>query len=264
METPNQDHIEYIERYLNNKLPDQERITFEAKLESSKELREQVEWVRNLPDFLFSMEKERLTEQVKTWIDDKTPEDQGRPREAKQKSINSFSRSLKIVASLAATFLLISLAWLFFLKQDKTPVQQANDYIALYHSAPLILRGQQSEAWQGVIQLYKKRDFGNMIESMSPLVNKPTVSLEQLFYIGLAHLYTTPPSLDSTLYYFSLNIQKDSITYKEDIDWYSSLIYIKQGKLEKAQTLLSSIQASTSKYKDNANILLRSLSKPQM
>lgn len=261
METPDQNQIEYIERYLNNELPDQERITFEAELESNQVLREQVDWVRNLPDFLFSVEKERLSEQVKTWIEDKNPTAQNPPRKAKPKPIHSSYRLLKTIASLAAVLALVFLAGLFFLPQDKTPDQQADDYIALYHPDPLILRGQQSEAWQNAIQSYKKRDFDKMLESMQPLVNQPNASLEQLFYMGLAHLYTSPPALDSSLYYFSLNTQKDKITYQEDIDWYTSLIYLKQGKIEQARALLSAIQLRKSKYQDRAHTLLQELSK---
>lgn len=261
METFDKNNIEYIERYLNNELPDQEKLTFEAKIESNKELREQVDWVRNLSDSLFSVKKEHLTEQVKSWMDEESPTDQSEKTATKQEQSNSFSRPIKIAAALAAVLALLFLVWFFFLKQDETPVQKANQYIALYHSDPVILRGNQSEEWQRAIQLYKERDFDNMIESMMPIINQPNVSPEQLFYTGLAHLYNAPPALDSTLYYFSLNIKKDSVSYKEDIDWYSSLIHLKQGKPEKARPLLNSIKRSNSKYKNSASTLLKGLPK---
>ena len=151
MDEPDQNKIELIERYLNNKLSDQEKTDFEAELESNARLREQLDWVRNLPDFLFSMEKERLSEQVKDWMDEKTPAEQDNIREIKKAPSSFFSRNLKIVASLAAIFLVVSLGWYIF-KQGKTFDQQANEYIALYHADPVILRGEQSEAWQRAIK----------------------------------------------------------------------------------------------------------------
>ncbi len=260
MDIPDQKHIEYIERYLNNELPDQEKITFEADLQSNEVLREQVEWVRNLPNFLFSMEKERLSEQVQTWMEDKTPTeaDQAPIQKTKPAQSHSFARTLKIVASLAAAVLLVFLAW-HFLQPKPTPAQQVDQYIALHHADPLILRGNQSKEWQSAIQFYKAQDFENMIGSMKPLVSDPKVSLEQLFYNGLAHLYTSPPALDSTLYYFSLTSQRDDLAYKEEIDWYSSLVYIKQGELERARVLLNTLQSSDSKYKDQAKNLIQQL-----
>ena len=259
MDTPDQKQMEYIERYLNNELPDQERITFDAEVQSNDALREQVDWVRNLPKALFSMEKERLSEQVKNWMDDKSPADQYPIQNAKPEPNNSFFRVLRIASSVAAVFLVVFLAW-FFLGSNKTLVQQTNEHIALHHTDPVILRGNQKEEWKHAIQLYKERDFDNMIGTMQALVNDPNASLEQLFYLGLAHLYTTPPALDSTLYYFSLTTQKDALTYKEDIDWYTSLVYIKQGEMEKARALLDAIQVGSSKYKEQASSLIQQLS----
>lgn len=249
MEKPNFTNIEYIEKYLSGALSKEEVEEFEQELETNLELKEMVESVENLPNDLLEIEKNRLSQNVKAWMNEDKKEVKDVPQD--KKPIISIKRR---ILSVAAIFLLVISATWFYTSNSLDSKAQA--FINTYHSNPIALRAMVDDRWEMAAESYTKRDFVTMRDQMDDWIEEDESTAEQLFYYALANLYSNDDAKHSiALDYLSQTEQKDPTTYQEEIAYYRALIYIKEEKYQKAKIELKQIEHSST-YGENAKDLL--------
>ncbi len=251
MEKPDFFEIKYIDRYLNGKLTVDQLKEFERQITLDPVLKEKVEKIKIMPNDLFIIEKDRLAQNVKKWIDiDRSSDVQNSPKER-----GTLTPLSKRILGIAAIFILIvSAIWLFL--STNTPDQKAQLYMAQLHQDPIVLRGSSNDSWELAIENYTNRDFDKMIDEMKKWIENKNSTAEQLFYFALANLYCSHQSYEIALDYFAKTEQKDPTTYKDEITWYRALIFIKRKEYEEARSELMKL-GPTDRYGQNAEDLLK-------
>lgn len=249
MEKSNYFKIKNIERYINNGFEAAEQKEFEQQVQMNPELKEKVEFVKKAPNDLYILEKERLAQNVKSWVVDNAPNNSN-----SSSNKGALSTPLKIILSIAAVIILIgALIWMF--PSDGTLDRQVQMHIAQVHQDPVTLRSPAGDNWDFAIENYTNRDFDKMLRQMELWIENENSTEEQLFYFALANLYATNPSYDIALNYLSKTENKGQSTYTEEIAWYRALIFTKQKRYEDAKSELMKIESSN-RYGQNSRDLL--------
>ena len=254
MEKPNND-IEAIERYLNGEMTGEELIHFEKRMEEDQQLFANVEEIKNLPDSLLDIEKERLSDQVKSWM--KAEEE----TEPKVKELNQKPRVkyLRVAGIAAACIAILFVAGLWLLPfSNQGPNALASNYLSELHHSAVVLRTSTNEQWERSIQAYQNGQFEQMITLMTSLIQNENVTAEQQFYFALAHIYKQREDLDTALLYFGKTEEQDATTYAEELAWYRALIHLKRNENEEVKEELLKISGSN-KYGEKVERLMSEL-----
>lgn len=255
MDKPNKYDIEQIEQYLRGEMKGKELEDFEQTMKEDSALVNQVESIKTLPNNLFLLEKERLKAQTKKWIASEKELDLSDHKGKNQKN----NRLYKYIGASAAAIAIVVMASLWMFNSNQNLNSRTESLIAQYHKGPVTLRASSDKDWEGAIQSYANRNFNQMINQMTPIIEKNGATTEQLFYFALAHLYTNPEQYDKALSYFNQAESQDASSYAEEIAWYRALIFIQKEEFGKAKTELQKIKSS-SRYGVEAESLLEVLS----
>lgn len=210
------ENIEWIEKYLNRQLSEEEEAMLEQRLQEDEAFAEEFEVAVAL-NASFNVEQKAYWKSLR--------------EEVNTQPVNKM-RSLGVrLLSVAAVLLALAVAAYLVLRPGGID-SDVNGYLAQRHMAPGgVVRGQNEESiksWENIRVAYEAENFEAVAEILNSMIDTVTVNKEKYnFYLGLAELYSGAsakalPPLQA--------VAKADNPYQEEAQWFLSLALIKEGK----------------------------------
>ena len=237
---------ELIQKYLENNLSAEELNVFQEKMAADSDFAEDVR-LATMIDANF------LVQQKLHW---KNLLQEEKKFQKGNKRIIPLS-----VWGLAATFLLLITGGLFWLLNSNSLKDQVNQQLADYYVAPEVTRDSVSnldENWNEIRAHYLAQDFERTAAKINEVIEKEGASPKLYFYLGLAHLYNSPPDYSSAEAAFKTILASQN-AFEEETLWFLSLTYLKAGKIELGRPLLQRVVSEKKWKSEEAQKLLKQL-----
>ena len=267
------DHTEYINQYLSGELSGEERLAFEARLASDRELNEQYRLVMQAKDYIKARslleeiendpdlpQAEAQVEEYFSGLNESDRETGKGPagnREIQQTGLQSRSgnRERKVLIwAIPAAAAIIGIAFIIrsFAGTDPNIRLYEKYYRPLSGNVMEVelVRGSNTASIQAGIDCYERKDY-------MCAINNFTYSPEAAFYLGLAHLGAG--NYNEALGSF-LEFERDHPSHP-GVNWYLALTYLHLNKLDEAEKSLNVIIATSSPFYSDPGRLKRRLEK---
>lgn len=231
-----QGRFEQIENFLLGKLDDSEQSEFQRQVIENKNLKQEVELLRII---LNVAENKSLTEDLESIHQSLYPSSKS------SKSIHLW----KYISGIAASFAILALFWFFYGEKEYSSADLYNQY---YQAFPeyITTRNTQTDKNTEAFLQYSKGEFEEAIQ-LFKTTDRQSEAVK--FYLGMSYMETQ--NISQAVATFS-DLLPGSETYREQIVWYLSLAYLKQGKKENTIQLLSKIDENSFQYEQAKELLI--------
>lgn len=252
--------LQDIDRYLDNEMSNEEKIAFESKIDSDPELAMDLklqqdmrslfgedDWVEEDKELLKFPKAKEVTSflrsdeavDVKNIITDVISENKS--------NSNSFSKAYLWMGIAASLLLLFGISQ-FFNTGASDYDQLYSQYIDVGSIPSLVTRGENDSALLQEAQLFfEDKDYEKALQSFIKHQKKSEV-VNPLSYIYAGISYIELNQFDKALEQFDLLKKTDTLQSKKS-DWYTAMVYLKQGEKKKLKQILTSITTNVSNYK---------------
>ncbi len=228
--------IQYIDKYLDGELSEQEVKTFEAEMQSNKDFAHEVKLQQTARE---TVEYANFMDKVETIRNEKSPSEQSK------KSSTGIIRRLLPIVGLAAAALIALLVW--------QPWQ--GSLVDNYYEPYTLNVTQRGTGEQSLLQAEKAYNSGDYTAAL-PIFEKYPDKVEVQLAKGNAEYNLG--KLDAAATTFEQIISTNKYPYHEPIaNWYLALTYLKQDEPEKAKTVLAKIKNGD--YYDRAQRLFKKI-----
>jgi anti-sigma-K factor RskA len=233
-----------FENYLADKLSDNELQSFEKKLETDADFKQEFEIYKNLNTSLKSkFENEESEIALKKTLNNLGSQFIKQNRVNKQKVISLFNyKSLMIAASIA---LLVSL---FIFKNGKPVYSDFSNHNAL----ELVVRGENNGAVVKAENAFNSKNYEEALQQLTILSNTYPNDTEIKLYQGISNLELGNYTNAETIFN---KISQGNSTFANTAIWYKALNYLKQKKFKKCKAVLKTIPKSSDKYSQAKKLL---------
>lgn len=254
------EELKYLEfdKFLNNELTETEKISFEERLNSDADFKQEFEIYKALETSLSSKfeneeaEKElrnTLTELGSTYIKDKIQTEtktitKTKTSETKIISLKRY-RNLMIAASIA---LLIG----FFIFKNGKPVY--SDF-SKHNSLELVVRGDNNETINKAEEAFNNKNYKTAFAQLTILEEQLPNDVEIQLYKGICLTEMDQFSQAETIFN---SISEGDSAFKYKATWYKALNLLKQENFEACKEVLKTIPESTEEF-EQAKKLLKQL-----
>ena len=242
---------EWIEHYLDDSLEQQEKISFEQKLNTDLVFAQEVSIAQETRQAVKLAGRQNLKSRL-----------EGFEKEIEKNSSNNFSffRTLGIALMI---FLALGIAFWWFLqaKQKNTP---AKIYAAQFepYRNPLKLRQvapQQSNSWLKASEYYSQQNFEKAAHAFQQVLNQNSnTAYLAHFYLGVSLLAQKPAHAEKAILAFEAVFDSDN-DYHQAALWYKALAYLQLEKPAEAKSILRKIVANNSYKKEEAKYILKQI-----
>ena len=233
--------MEKIDKYLHNKMNEQERRAFEKELKSKPELAAEMSFLKEA--YLY-LQHQKRREALKDNL-------QQAAHQYRQKRGNIFQLNRKSVLSIAAALALL-LTTVFLLKNLQTDNTMPS-YAELAQHSPLALTqmGAAEEDITAAEQAFNSKNYAAAAETLQRYLEAhPEDQLAQL-YLAISLIETGQTEKAREL----LKPLNQSPDFRDKALWYTALSFFKENQPEKAKPWLQKISPTAKEY-DKAQKLL--------
>lgn len=244
---------EQIEKYLDGLMSDDERMQFEAQLESDQAFAAEVASYALARKALAQEARSRMRQQAEQAY-------QNYDGSEKQQSTKS-NTLLRIAAAVA---LLVALgAGYFWMSGSADSPQElyAAYYAPVEASASRAASTDEEAALQAAVTTYKNKDFDAALGQFQKLTESAnaTVATEATLFLGACFLEKNQP--EKTIETLA-GIDSQSVAYFSKAQWYTALAHLLAGHSDKAAETLKTISTTNKHYKQSeATELLEKLNR---
>ncbi len=157
--------------------------------------------------------------------------------------------------TVAASFAAFIFAGHYFFNQQQTIQALAQEYLAevpVHH--PGLSKGvseQDEQNRQIAISLFDSQKYAGAIDKFNVIVK---LSVQDQFYLGLSYLYYG--EIDSAIPLF-VELDKQTIQYREEVNWFLSLAYILNNDQSKAKIQLEQIKNGDWNFQKSKSLLTK-------
>ncbi len=238
-----------FDKYLTNELTQAALTSFEEKLQSDANFKQEFEIYKALNSSLSSKfeneeEEKKLRDTLSNLGKTYLTEEKANKKKGKVISLINY-KQLMVAASIA---LLIG----FFIFKDGNPVY--NDF-SNHTPLELVVRGENNTATTKAEEAFNSKNYKEAFKQLSILANKNPNDTEIQLYKGISLLELNEYAKAEAIFN---KISSGNSSFSNTAKWYKALSFLKQGKLEKCKKALKTIPESAEEYKQ-AKKLLRKL-----
>ncbi|AMC11539.1 hypothetical protein Lupro_09785 [Lutibacter profundi] len=244
-----EDNYILFDNYLNKELSASEIISFEEKLESDTNFKQEFEIYKTLNTSLSSkFENEEEEQKLRNTLSNLGLKYIKKEKLVKNKGkiISLFNyKQLMVAASIA---LLIGL----FIFKDGNPVYR--DF-SNHNPLELVVRGENNTASIKAEEAFNSKNYEEAFKQLSILASKNPNDIEIQLYKGISLLELNKYKKAETIFN---KISSGNSSFSNTAKWYKALGFLKQGKLDECKKVLKTIPETAEEYKQ-AKKLLRKL-----
>ncbi len=238
-----------FDKYLTHELTQAALTSFEEKLQSDANFKQEFEIYKTLNSSLSSKfeneeEEKRLRNTLSNLGTTYLAEEKSNKKKGEIISLINY-KQLMVAASIA---LLIG----FFIFKDGNPVY--NDF-SNHTPLELVVRGENNTATIKAEEAFNSKNYKEAFKQLSILANKNPNDTEIQLYKGISLLELNKYAEAEAIFN---KISSGNSSFSNTAKWYKALVFLKQGKLEKCKKALKTIPKSAEEYKQ-AKKLLRKL-----
>jgi len=239
-----EDRYILFENYLVNKLSDTELQSFEKKLETDTDFKQEFEIYKNLNTSLKSkFENEESEIALRKILNNLGSKFIKQNKVKKQKVISLFNyNSLMIAASIA---LLVSL---FIFKNGKPVYSDFSNHNVL----ELVVRGENNVAVVKAENAFNSKNYKEALQQLTILSNTYPNDTEIKLYQGISNLELGNYTNAETIFN---KISEGNSAFATTATWYKALTFLKQKKFKKCKVVLKTIHKSSDKYSQAKKLL---------
>ena len=245
-----------IENYLEGNLSQEELSAVKTRLQSDPEFAQKVTLFEEVEDTLGDTTRQAIRGQLQTLGETYFTNS---ATKKKIKALPFYQRPW----AMAASFLLIfSIGFLFWQNQPTTNLSNEQLFAQNYRAPNMDVMMRNSSAenpLQDAIQLYQKGQFEKALAGLEILQQTDPKNQKITYLIAHTYLNQTPPKLLEAGNSFKALIEHEQNVYIHKAQWYLGLIYLKQGNMEGAKTLLQAVVDSKDSNGENAEKILADL-----
>lgn len=235
-----------IESYLNNELPEAEKVAFEKEIASSADLNAEVAMHRQIRSFVGTQEANRLKGQVKDWLQTEAMEEK---EEAKVVAFQPRRTAWFYLSRVAAVLVVIvGIALIYRSFQSKT-LAASSEIAVLATEDPGTYQGNEITDWQTP---FRQKNYPKVI---GLLKEKPEKSPEEWYGLGVAFLNAANPDYQQAMVCFTQPTLQDH-ALREKATWALSLAYTQSHRQAEAQQLWQKINKEGGFYAEKAGEML--------
>ncbi len=248
------DYSGLIDRYLNNKMEQDELKWFTREMEIYPSLAEEVRLQKEIGDAILNEETLELRAQISNLFEKETA---GTAR-IKTSKIRIPGAVRVAVASLAALVMMGAGIW-FYTYRTISPEKLFEMYYEPYDGV-MNVRSANSEVADLLVtamQKYEQREFESALLLFETVIANDRNNITSRFYSGISYMETERFNVAEIS--FTDIIDHDDNLFIEHAEWYLGLCYLKTGKLEEAEELLLAIGSSEGYYSRQARRITRNL-----
>ncbi|MDN5204527.1 tetratricopeptide repeat protein [Fulvivirgaceae bacterium BMA10] len=245
MEKEEMEFFEKIERYLEGKLTESEKIELQKALSNDPDLLKEAEINKVIIETLKNRNLLRIKNDVDQAMNivkramehDSVPFEQSHGEKPKR-SIQFSNSLLKIAAVIS--ILILSIIAIIKLTQSNSVDSIVISYLGEPYQAPPFYRAPQESAenWK---QNYQSRNFVMARNILEGLVQSDDKNLEAQFYLGLCYLYQPERDPKKAIDQFN-NVLAGKSRYEEQAMWYLGLSYYLAGNKQAAVNTLRKVR----------------------
>lgn len=215
-------HIDLVQRALDNDLSEAEKVAFDKELKNSIELKEEHERQLNLLGHLEAHRKQKIKKELKDlYVDFR----QNKLSRSKQIPFFKYGIAASVLIILSTIFWVVN-------RTPKSSLELYHEYYEPFHGGPL-MRGEEEDSVQMALSAYYLEDYQKALHLFSKLGHPKKDLLIANCYLNLERYNEAEEAL------------KTAITVEgnqEAATWYLALLYLKQGKNNKAKKVLSQLK----------------------
>ena len=235
------DREEIIQKYIQNRLSEKDRVQFEVDLQNSEQLQKQYKEFKHIQAAIQQSEYNRLKKEFKTL-------------EATNSGENTWFFNWRIVATIVVLVSMGSLWWLVQpVNNDKLYSQYFTEYSNTHQ--PIVRGGQDAQAL--AFAYYENSEYDKAAAQFSSLlVSHDDADIR--FYYALSLLNDT--KLESAKHELEVLLLSNT-EYKEQLWWYLGLVEMKFGNKTKAVEYFQMLHHPQAYNHKNAQKLIAKLSR---
>lgn len=244
-------HIELVQRYLNNELTAQERDAFEKELKHNNLLREELYMQRKIDLFIQDDDLENFKFELDYVYDNLI-------KKRKKKRYLSVGRMAFAAASI---LLLISLSVVFLMNDNNVSGDKIfNEYYEGYPSSYITRSVEpciKNNLYASALAQYEAKDYVSAKESFIAVSKNHLNNIAARFYLGIVNVELG--DYNSAIEYFNKVIKSKDQFYVEQSEWYKVLCLVKLNHKSHAITHLNAIVEQKGFYRSRAEEILLKL-----
>ena len=240
-----------IEKYLDQKMTENERIEFEQIMKNDSELKAEVALHQEVGETLKGDKIHQLRDVLK-----ETDRNWGAEKK-EQKGVARTINFRRIIA-IAATVLLLVMTYQFFFSGGGS---MSNEQLFADNFQPYqmllsqrgISEGEKDLVLENAVLAYSKGNYQSAASSFQQLSQNDPNDISFQFYLAVAQLGAKEN--DASISLFQNIISTEGHPFKEQSQWYLALAFLQNNNMESAKKSLDEIQSGQFKYKEAQQIL---------
>lgn len=242
--------IDRIDAYVNGEMTEEERVVFEAALESNPELKENFELYREIDKsmmHLFSKETKELEGTLghlkKKYIKEVPLQGEQTPKEGVVRQLEK-PNYVRLFLALAAMFVMIMAAYFLLFQSITDHENMAKEYFSANYSELSQTMGATEDKIQNGIAAYNQKNYPRAKEYFYEALESSPNDSEAIKYLGLTHLALK--EYDEALLNFE-NLASIPNLYSNPGMFYQALTLMMRnetGDLDRAKELLGNVIAN--------------------
>ncbi len=248
------DYSELIDRYLNNKMEQDELKWFTREMDNYPSLAEEVRLQKEIGEAILNEETLEFRAQISSLFEKET----AAPTRIRTRKHLIPGAARIAVASLAALIMLGTGIW-FYTHRTIEPDTLFEMYYEPYDGLMNVRSGnsQVADLLVSAMQKYETGEFESALLLFETVLANDRNNITSRFYSGISYMETDRFSVAESSFTGVID-HKDNL-FIEHAEWYLGLCYLKTGKIDEAEELLTAIAETDGYYSRQARRISRNL-----
>jgi tetratricopeptide (TPR) repeat protein len=248
------DYSGFVERYLSEKMEQEELNWFNDEMKVNPSLSEEVQMQKDIGKAILNEETLAFRAQINSMFDRSEA-----PKPAKVRQTFMIPHVVRVaVASVAVLIMLGSGIYMF--THRSIPVDKLFETYYEPYEGLMNVRSSNSQMADVLVmamQKYEEKSFESALLLFETVLASDSENITSRFYSGISYLETDRYSVAEKS--FTGVINHDDNLFIEHAEWYLGLCYLKTGEQELAKKMFAAIADSRGHYSKPARRLLRNL-----
>lgn len=248
------DYSDFVEKYLNQKMEQEELDWFKEEMELNPSLAEEVQLQKDIGEAILNEETLAFRAQISSLFE---KEEAVKPSKTEKRL--SIPVAFRVAVASLAAFIMLGTGIYLFSYRSIPSDKLFEIYYEPYEGLMNVRSGssQTTDILISAMQKYEKQEYESALRLFETVIASDGENITSNFYSGISYLETERYSIAEKS--FNRVIDHDDNLFIEHAEWYLGLCYLKTGNDDQARNLFTEIAGSEGYYSHNASRLLRNL-----
>jgi tetratricopeptide (TPR) repeat protein len=251
------DYSGFVERYLSEKMDQDELTWFNEEMEINPSLADEVQMQKDIGRAILNEETLAFRAQINSLFENKETE---KPvKKAKAGKTFTIPHMVRVAVASLAVFVLIGSGIFLFTYRTIPADKLFEKYYQPYDGLMNVRSGstQMTDILVKAMQKYEDREFESALLLFETVLANDSENITSRFYSGISYLETERYTVAEKS--FEVVIDHDDNLFIEQAEWYLGLCYLKTGETELAKSMFTTIAKADGYYGKSASRILRNL-----